>query len=237
MKGSRIVADCEELGAHWVVSYSCVYVTSRQELSLAGVKVWAHCSVSILQLSFLFNFIHMAFPFFGDDKSVIATMLATLPQVGHLEWIGRRPARREPLESVTEAEVQTDARLVGDRASIKRGGKRQITLIQHEHLAAVAGFLGLPEPVDPGRLRRNLVVSGLNLLALKGKQIRIGEDVLLDITGECHPCSRMEEELGPGGYNAMRGHGGLTAHIAQGGIIRVGDTVRVEEPASNQADS
>ncbi|RYF77690.1 MAG: MOSC domain-containing protein [Cytophagaceae bacterium] len=169
----------------------------------------------------------MAFPFFGDDKSTVARLLATLPQQGRIEWIGLRAARRtEPL-SVLEAEVLTDARLTGDHASVKPGGKRQLTLIQHEHLAAVAGFLGLPEPVAPGRLRRNLVVSGLNLLALKGRQIQLGEEVILDITGECHPCSRMEEELGPGGYNAMRGHGGLTAHIAQGGRIRVGDVVRV----------
>ena len=169
----------------------------------------------------------MPFPFFGDDKSTVARLLATLPQEGRLEWIGLRPARRAELLVVPEAEVLTDSRLAGDHASPKPGGKRQLTLMQHEHLAAVAGFLGLAEPVAPGRLRRNLVVSGLNLLALKGRQIQLGEDVLLDITGECHPCSRMEEELGPGGYNAMRGHGGLTAHIARGGIIRVGDVVRV----------
>lgn len=169
----------------------------------------------------------MAFPFFGDDKSTVARLLATLPQVGRLEWIGLRPARRTELLAVPEAEVLTDKHLAGDHASPKAGGKRQITLVQHEHLAAVAGFLGLPEPVAPGRLRRNLVISGLNLLALKGRQIQIGDTVLLNITGECHPCSRMEEELGPGGYNAMRGHGGLTAHIARGGTIRVGDAVRV----------
>ena len=169
----------------------------------------------------------MAFPFFGDDKSTVAQLLATLPQQGRLEWIGLRTARRTPPEEVLTAEVITDRHLAGDHASPKAGGKRQITLIQHEHLAAVAGFLGLAEPVAPGRLRRNLVVSGLNLLALKGRQIQIGEEVILDITGECHPCSRMEEELGPGGYNAMRGHGGLTAHIAQGGRLRVGDAVRV----------
>jgi MOSC domain-containing protein YiiM len=173
----------------------------------------------------------MAFPFFGDSKSTIAQLLATLPQVGQLEWIGLRPTRRAELLSVPEAEVLTDQHLAGDHASVKPGGKRQITIMQHEHLAAVGGFLGLPAAVAPGRLRRNLVVSGLNLLALKGRQIQIGEEVLLDITGECHPCSRMEEELGPGGYNAMRGHGGLTAHIARGGTIRVGDAVRVVDKA------
>ena len=169
----------------------------------------------------------MPFPFFGDDKSTVARLLATLPQTGRLEWIGPRPVRRAPPVPVLEAELITDSHLLGDHARPKTGGKRQITLLQHEHLAAVAGYLGLEAPLDPGRLRRNLVVSGLNLLALKNRQIQIGDEVLLDITGECHPCSRMEEELGPGGYNAMRGHGGLTAHIAQGGIIRVGDAVQV----------
>ena len=169
----------------------------------------------------------MAFPFFGDDKSTVARLLTTLPQTGTVAWIGQRPMRREPLVSVPEAELITDSHLLGDHARPKAGGKRQLTLIQHEHLAAVAGLLGLAAPLDPGRLRRNLVVRGLNLLALKNRQIRIGDDILLDITGECHPCSRMEEVLGPGGYNAMRGHGGLTAHIARGGRIRVGDVVRV----------
>ncbi|RPD47929.1 MOSC domain-containing protein [Hymenobacter sediminis] len=177
----------------------------------------------------------MPFPFFGDDKSTIAQLLGTLPQVGRLEWIGLRPARRQAMEAVAEATVKTDAHLMGDHARPKPGGKRQVTLLQHEHLAAVAGYLGLSAPVDPGRLRRNLVVSGLNLLALKNRRIRIGEEVILAITGECHPCSRMEEELGPGGYNAMRGHGGLTAHIVQGGTIRVGDAVRLELPADTDA--
>ena len=169
----------------------------------------------------------MPFPFFGDDKSTIAQLLNTLPQQGRVEWIGLRPARREPMQAVAEAEAETDRHLRGDHARPRPGGKRQLTLIQQEHLGAVAGFLGLPGPVAPERLRRNLVVSGLNLLALKNRRVGIGEEVILEITGECHPCSRMEEELGPGGYNAMRGHGGLTARIVQGGPIRLGDAVRV----------
>ena len=104
--------------------------------------------------------------------------------------------------------------------------KRQVTLIQHEHLPVVAALTGR-DAVTPDRLRRNLVVSGINLIALKEKKFRVGE-VLLEGTGPCAPCSLMEHNLGPGGYNAMRGHGGITAIVLKGGTIHVGDAVQVE---------
>lgn len=111
--------------------------------------------------------------------------------------------------------------LVGDRYA-GRTGTRQVTLVQAEHLGAIGAYLGAV--VGPERLRRNLVVSGINLLALKERRVRIG-DAVLQVTGLCHPCSRMEEELGVGGYNAVRGHGGLTARVVEGGVVRVGDLV------------
>jgi MOSC domain-containing protein YiiM len=115
--------------------------------------------------------------------------------------------------------------LVGDHYRPGRKASRQVTLLQAEHLPVIASLLGRGPP-DPALLRRNLVVSGVNLLALKGRRFRVG-DVLLEGTGYCHPCSRMEEALGYGGYNAMRGHGGLNARVLEGGTIRVGDRVVV----------
>jgi MOSC domain-containing protein YiiM len=73
-------------------------------------------------------------------------------------------------------------------------------------------------------LRRNLLISGINLLALKDRPFRIGA-VLLEGTGLCHPCSRMEAVLGPGGYNAMRGHGGITARVLESGELHVDDAL------------
>jgi MOSC domain-containing protein YiiM len=73
-----------------------------------------------------------------------------------------------------------------------------VTLIQAEHLIAVADMLDIA-PISPLQIRRNLVVSVLNLLALKGRTFRIG-DARLAMTGDCAPCSRMNETLGTGGF-------------------------------------
>ncbi|WP_310582466.1 MOSC domain-containing protein [Deinococcus sp.] len=123
-------------------------------------------------------------------------------------------------EGVTAVQPTTLGGLGGLTAGGLTPGKRQVTLIQAEHLPVIAALAGL-ETVAPEHLRRNVVVSGLALLALKDRRFRIG-DVLLEGTGECHPCSRMEEAFGPGGYNAVRGHGGITARVLEGGLIEVG---------------
>lgn len=153
---------------------------------------------------------------------------ATVPRSGTIEWIGIRPTRRADVQSLPDVQVAESIGLIGDHGNTpetkRRGaGKREVTLIQAEYLPVIAALSGLKE-VTPELLRRNIVVSGSSLLALKDRRFQLGE-VILEGTGECHPCSRMEENLGEGGYNAVRGHGGITARVLQGGVVRVGDRV------------
>ncbi|MFC6671329.1 MOSC domain-containing protein [Marinobacterium aestuariivivens] len=155
----------------------------------------------------------------------MAKLLATLPQQGRLEQILIRPSRGEPMRSLDRAELVPGEGILGDRFHGRIDSKRQVTLFQAENLAVLASLLHV-EAVDPGLLRRNLLVRGISLQALGGRCFRIG-GVLLEGAGQCHPCSRMEAALGPGGFNAMRGIGGLCARILEGGTIRPGDTVTV----------
>lgn len=160
------------------------------------------------------------------------------PRPGRLEAIVLRPARHVAATVVNKAQARAHQGLEGDRkmALAPRsgdGGKRQVTLIQAEHLPLIAAWAG-QAVVDPAQLRRNLVVSGLNLLAARSPfaqhpvRLRIGETVVLELTGPCDPCSKMAAVLGPGGYNAMRGHGGMTARVLQGGPLACGDRVWVD---------
>src|SRR5258706_1019531 len=143
--------------------------------------------------------------------SELAKLMAQFARAGKVEWIGIRAERRGPVATVEQVEAIAGYGLAGDHYASKNNGKRQVTLIQTEHLEAVAKILGKSEVRADG-VRRNLLVSGINLYALRDGKFRIG-GVLLEGSGPCDPCSRMEEVLGTGGYNAMRGHGGITARI------------------------
>ena len=68
------------------------------------------------------------------------------------------------------------------------------------------------------------MVAGINLAALVGWRVALGS-ARLEITGPCDPCSRMEEAFGPGGYNAVRHHGGVTARIVGSGRVAIGDAL------------
>jgi MOSC domain-containing protein YiiM len=146
---------------------------------------------------------------------------------GRVEGIIVRGASRERARTVATTQALAGIGLADDRLG-QRGepelSTRQVTLIQAEHLAVIAQ-LARVGPIDPVGLRRNLVVSGINLLALKNQRLQVGEAVL-EVVGPCQPCSRMEDTIGPGGYAAMRGHGGMTARVITSGAIQVGDVVK-----------
>ena len=151
--------------------------------------------------------------------------------LGHLgaatiEWIGVRPRRREPLVAVTDAEAVADLGLRGDHRMTKTPGSgRQVTFISREFVSQIEQHLGKSD-LDPAVLRRNIVVSGINLNSLRRQRFWLGE-ALFEATQLCHPCARMEAELGPGGVVAMMGYGGLCAKVLQTGQIAIGDSLRL----------
>lgn len=156
---------------------------------------------------------------------IVQELLFAKEFVGRVEWLGSATAREGKLQTPDRVELVTNQGIRGEHHLRDSGeSERQVTLIQHEHLPVVAGLMGL-DVADPGAVRRNIVVSGINLAALRSQRFRIGEAVLRG-TGDCAPCSRMEQTLGTGGYEAMIGHGGITAVVESGGMVCIGDAVR-----------
>ena len=151
---------------------------------------------------------------------------------GTLTWIGLRSERRGQVTPVERAKAIATKGLEGDHRMDKTpGSARQVTLISEEFMQQIAHFTGL-STIDPVLLRRNLVVSGINLNALRHQRFQIGEAVF-EATALCHPCSRMDAALGKGGVAAMIGHGGLCARILNTGYITVGDRLEVRPKGEN----
>tara|TARA_B100000579_G_scaffold344702_1_gene297212 strand:- start:157 stop:648 length:492 start_codon:yes stop_codon:yes gene_type:complete len=159
------------------------------------------------------------------SETVIKDLFKVIPQKGNVEWIGVRTKKNADLSVVESIKVEKGTGLVGDHFKGTLSGKREVTLIQKEHLNVISNILG-GKTINPKLTRRNIVISGINLLSLKNQQFKVGS-AILETTGICAPCKKMEENLGPGGYNAMRGHGGITATVIEEGDIKLGDTVEL----------
>ena len=147
----------------------------------------------------------------------VSELVERAPQLGRVEGVALRPKRREPLVPVQSGD------LAARRIDHGRPGKREVTLIQAEHVVVVGQLLG--RPVDSLILRRNVLVSGVNLLSLLGRRFAVG-GVVLEATGVWDPCERMEGVLGGGGHGAVVGPGGICAQVIEPGLLAVGDTLR-----------
>lgn len=152
-------------------------------------------------------------------KGELGAMMARHFGDGRVEGIFARPERRAEPISLPRSEVT----LSGLSDDHSRAGKRAITLLQAEHLPVISALLGGRE-IHAEQLRRNILVSGLNVLALRKSHVQIGDCVLF-VHGPCPPCSRMEEVFGKGGYSAVRGHGGVYCEVLQPGEISLGSPI------------
>tara|TARA_B100001123_G_scaffold246081_1_gene275008 strand:+ start:200 stop:643 length:444 start_codon:yes stop_codon:yes gene_type:complete len=129
---------------------------------------------------------------------------------------------RKPMKEVDRARVITGQGIEGDRHLKEDGSRsrRQILLMDRETLGDFS--------LDDGIIRENITVVGMDFASLEaGDRVSIGEDVVLEITGECEPCARMDE-IRSGLQHELDGRRGMLAYAENGGLISVGDVISVK---------
>lgn len=136
-------------------------------------------------------------------------------------WIKR--ARRGRMDAVPTAHLIAGQGIEGNA---DQGGWRQVTIITQDAWDRMEQALGAS--VDPAARRANLLVSGVDLRAARGRTLRVG-DCRIELRGETRPCERMDEAH-DGLRAAMRPdwNGGAFGVITAGGHIHVGDPVSLE---------
>jgi MOSC domain-containing protein YiiM len=113
---------------------------------------------------------------------------------------------------------------------------RQVHLIHEELFAEVreAGF-----EVAAGELGENVTTSGVDLLGLPvGTRLRLGAEAVVEVTGLRNPCAQidnfqkglMKQVVGRGEDGAVRFKSGIMSVVVEGGVVRPGDSVKVELP-------
>ncbi len=151
---------------------------------------------------------------------------------GTIAGIARHARPKGPMEVIDHVEITVEGGLHGDfRGVVKPGGKgkRQVTLLERTDWDAAMAEVGRAIPWY--ERRANLLVDGLDLPQVAGVRLRIGPDVVLEVTRHTDPCERMEA-LAPGLFAALSSdwRGGACSRVLAGGRIAVGDEIRIEQP-------
>ena len=133
---------------------------------------------------------------------------------------------RQPMKNVDTAKLIAGVGIEGDGHAVSDGVRkaRQVLLMDQETLDAL--------DLSPGEVRENVTTSGLDLSSLEaGQQVSLGRDVVVEITGPCAPCARMDE-IRSGLKDELEDRRGKLGFVVDSGIISVGDAVRAAEPVA-----
>ena len=149
---------------------------------------------------------------------------------GKLEWIGVRESKGN-VRSINSVFAIEELGLEGDKITLKSSKKRQVTLMQMEHISVI---LSLAQEDNLDKInkiqyyfKRNLLISKYNIQNLKGKYFSIGDAKFFG-TGDCKPCKKIENLLGKRVLDAMQGMGGITAIVIESWMIKVNDKLNLE---------
>jgi MOSC domain-containing protein YiiM len=143
---------------------------------------------------------------------------------GRVERLWVKRAHRGAMDARESIELVAGG---GVQGSADRGGRRQVTLRERGVWDALMRDLG--RDAGPETRRANVLVSGIDLRASRGRVLRLG-GTRIRIGGEVKPCERMEEAVA-GLRAAMypEWRGGAFGQILDGGIVAVGDSVEWDD--------
>ena len=147
----------------------------------------------------------------------------TLEPKGEIASLYLCVGHREAMRSVDSAEFKAGYGIDGDRHAVSDGVRaaRQVLLMDQETLNA----FGLAH----GDVRENVTTAGVDLAALpEGQRLALGDQAVVQITGHCAPCARMDE-VRPGLREELEGRRGMLAWVVQGGTVKAGDPIQILE--------
>lgn len=139
--------------------------------------------------------------------------------VGHHD----QPPGEFPLEEQSEIECLAGRGIRGDRFfDFKKDYQGQVTFFAREVFDELVREFGVGAK-SPGVLRRNVIVSGVDLMELIGVEFELQGMQFRGIQ-HCKPCDWMNVAVAPGAENyLLPGKGGLRARILSDGRLCVGE--------------